>query len=363
LKVRLLDASAPFLPARFEAAHFDYRDRALNGQPENEPRWKRGVALVNGALGEIVGRAYVERHFPESARARMRDMVERLCAAYRVRLLALEWLGEKTKEKALEKLGKFTAKIGYPDRWKDYSSLRIEANDLFGNVRRANLFAHAYQTAKLGHPVDRGEWGILPQTVNAYYSPSMNEIVFPAAILQAPFFDSEADDAVNYGAIGAIIGHELSHGFDDQGSKSDGDGILQDWWTLEDKTEFGARTAKLAEQFDAYEPLPGRRINGKLTLGENIADLAGLTIAFHAYQSAQSDADSNSRLFFHGWAQAWRTAIRDEALGVALATDPHSPAEYRVNGIVRNMPEFHSAFDVKEGDKLFLSEKERVRIW
>ncbi|HAM37066.1 MAG TPA: peptidase M13 [Elusimicrobia bacterium] len=370
MKARTLDAAAPFLPKAFVEARFEYMGRTLSGQPEMEPRWKRGVGLVNGALGELVGRIYVEKYFPESSRKRMKRLVENLRAAYAERIQGLDWMGQETKEKALEKLRKFTPKIGYPDKWRDYSRLEVKADDLLGNVRRSNRVDHDRMVSKLGQPMDRGEWYMTPQTVSAYYNAAMNEIVFPAAFLQAPFFNPDADDAVNYGAIGGAIGHEMSHGFDDVGAQFDGDGMLRNWWTPQDKDAFEARAAKLVDQYDAFEPLPGVHVNGKLTLGENIGDLGGLTVAFRAYQLSLRgkkapviEGFTGEQRFFLGWAQVWRSAIRDEMLRLRIGTDPHSPAQYRVNGVVRNMPEFYEAENVREGDKLFLSEKDRVGIW
>jgi predicted metalloendopeptidase len=370
MKVRTLDAAAPHLPKAYADAAFAYYGRALKGQPEMLPRSKRGVRLANDVVGELIGKIYVRKYFPESALPRMKQMVENLRSAYREEILSLGWMSSETKARALEKLAKFLPKIGYPDRWKDYSDLRVDEADLMGNLRMAAAFMHRIMVAKLGRPVDRSEWSMNPQTVNAYYNPLMNEIVFPAAILQPPLFDPSVDDAANYGAIGAVIGHEMSHGFDDAGAQFDGDGNLKNWWTPADKAAFQSRAAKLADQYDTFEPLPGHHINGKLTLGENIGDLGGLTIAYHAYQLAMNGVTAPTiggftgvQRFFMSWALAWRSAIRDEALSVRLATDPHSPAPYRVNGVVRNMPEFYKAFGVKEGDKLFLSDQDRISIW
>jgi predicted metalloendopeptidase len=369
MKVRTLDAAAPYLPKAYAAASFA-DNKTLSGQPKMEIRWKRGIALLNKMLGEPVGKIYVRKNFSESSRTRMRQLVENLRAAFRERVLSREWMGEATKQKALEKLGKFLSKIGYPDQWTDYSPLRVDANDLIGNVRRANVFAYGRMIGKLGRPVDRNEWGMSPQTVNGGYSASKNSITFPAAFLLAPFFDPRADDAVNYGAIGAVIGHEMTHGFDDEGAQFDGEGNLKSWWTPEDLAAFQSRTGKLAAQYDAFEPLPGQHINGNLTLGENIADLGGLTIAHRAYQLALNgaaatiiDGLTGPQRFFMSWAQGLRAAIRDEKMENMLATDPHSPTQFRVNGVVRNMPEFYEAFGVKTGDKLHLPEQDRVEIW
>jgi putative endopeptidase len=302
----------------------------------------------------------------------MKKLVANLLEAYRVDIQALDWMSSETKVKALEKLAKFTPKIGYPDKWRDYSKLEVKRDDLVGNERRAAEFALDYQLGKLGKPVDRAEWGMTPQTVNAYYNPGMNEIVFPAAILQPPFFDLAADDAVNYGGIGSVIGHEIGHGFDDQGSKFDGDGNLKDWWTADDKKEFQKRTKALIAQYNAFEPqqLPGQHVNGALTIGENIGDLGGVTIAYKAYtislkgkEAPVIDGFTGPQRLFIGWGQVWRRKSRDAALSRQLATDPHSPSEFRCNGVVRNLTEFYEAFGVKEGDKLWLPAKERVRIW
>jgi putative endopeptidase len=330
------------------------------------------VALVEGVLGQAVGKLYAAKYFPPEAKEKMKVLVANLIEAYRIDIQALDWMSAETKAKALEKLAKFTSKIGYPDKWRDFSKLEIKRDDLVGNQRRVSEFSLNYQLSKLGKPVDRTEWGMTPQTVNAYYNPGMNEIVFPAAILQPPFFDLKADDAVNYGGIGAVIGHEIGHGFDDQGAKYDGDGNLKDWWTAADKKEFQKRTKALIEQYNAFEPrqLPGQHVNGALTIGENIGDLGGLTIAHKAYmialkgkESPTIDGFTGPQRLFIGWAQVWRTKYRDAALSRRLATDPHSPPEFRCNGVIRNLTEFYDAFGVKEGDKLWLPAKDRVRIW
>ncbi|WP_165249960.1 M13 family metallopeptidase [Paludisphaera soli] len=369
---RLIHDAAEYLSKPFVDEDFAFFGRTLSGTPELRPRWKRGVALVSGAMGEAVGKLYVERHFPPDAKTRMKVLVDNLTAAYRANISDLDWMSPETRAKALDKLAKFTPKIGYPDKWRDYSKLEIKADDLLGNVRRADAFENDREFAKLGGPIDRDEWGMTPHTVNAYYNSTLNEIVFPAAILQPPFFDLQADDAVNYGAIGAVIGHEIGHGFDDQGSKSDGDGNLVNWWTDADRKEFEARAKKLIEQYDGFEPLqlPGQKVNGALTIGENIGDLGGLTIAYKAYKRSLGgkeapviDGLTGDQRFFLGWAQAWRGKIRDAELSRRLAVDPHSPSEFRCNGVLRNLPEFYEAFGVKEGDKLWLPEVERVRIW
>ncbi len=368
----VLSGAAPYLNEALVNENFAFYGTTLSGTPQLKERWKRGVALVEGGLGEAVGEIYVERHFPPAAKRRMSELVENLLEAYRVDILALDWMGEATKLKALEKLKKFTPKIGYPDKWRDYSALSISPTDLIGNLNALAAFVQNYEFAKIGKPVDRDEWFMYPQTVNAYYNPGMNEIVFPAAILQAPFFDLDADDAVNYGAIGAVIGHEVGHGFDDQGAKYDGDGMLNDWWTAEDVAEFKKRSEALIEQFDALTPeaTPDTHVNGALTIGENIGDLGGLTIGLKAYElSLKGEAapildgfTGVQRLFF-GYAQVWRGKVRPEELRRRIATDPHSPEEFRCNQIVRNLDEFYEAFDVREGDALFLEESKRVRIW
>jgi putative endopeptidase len=363
---------APLLSEPFVKENFEFFTKTLSGTPELQPRWKRGVGTVEGAMGEAVGRLYVAKYFPPEAKEKMKVLVGNLIEAYRVDIQALDWMSAETKTKALEKLSKFTPKIGYPDKWRDYSKLEIRPDDLVGNARRAAEFALDYQLHKLGKPVDRGEWGMTPQTVNAYYNPVMNEIVFPAAILQPPFFDPTADDAVNYGGIGAVIGHEIGHGFDDQGAKYDGDGNLRNWWTDEDKTEFQKRTKMLIEQYNGFEPqqLPGQHVNGALTIGENIGDLGGLTIAYKAYtislkgkEAPTIDGLTGPQRLFIGWAQVWRSKYRDAAMSRQLATNPHSPPEFRCNGVIRNLTEFYQAFGVKEGDKLWLPPKSRVRIW
>ena len=367
-----LSGMAAHLSSEIVNANFDFYGTTLNGTPQLRDRWKRGVSLIEGVLGEAAGKLYVERHFPAAAKKRMEELVANLIEAYRIDISELDWMGAETKKRALEKMSKFTPKIGYPDEWRDYSSLEITADDLIGNVYRATAFEVDRAIAKLGKPVDRNEWHMTPQTVNAYYNPTMNEIVFPAAILQPPFFDIDADDAVNYGGIGAVIGHEIGHGFDDQGSKFDGDGNLTDWWTEADREAFEARTGKLIEQYNQLEPIaaPGHHVNGALTIGENIGDLGGLTIAHKAYQISLSGKnapaldgfDGYQRLFI-GWAQVWRSKNRPEAAIQRIATDPHSPDEHRCNAVLRNLNEFYEAFDVTEKDALWLSESERVRIW
>jgi len=369
MKVRALSSSANYLSKPFVDASFAYRS-ALTGATEMRPRWKRGVQLVDGSLGEAIGRVYVQKHFPESSKARMLELVENLRAAYAQRISAVSWMSDATKAKALEKLKKFTPKIGYPDKWIDYSKLRVRPDDLTGNARRVAGFEYKRMMDRLGKPVDRGEWGMTPQDINAYYNPVMNEIVFPAGILQAPFFNPAADDAVNYGAIGGIIGHEMSHGFDDQGAEYDASGRLENWWTDADRAAFKTRTAMLVKQFNEFEPIPGQHVNGELTLGENIADLGGLTIALQAYKLSLGGKEApvingftGEQRVFLGWAQAWRGIERDEALSQQMATDPHSPNKTRVNGVMRNMPEFYKAFGLKPGDELYLAPNDRVQIW
>ncbi len=370
LRLRLMDAYAPYLSSDFVDAHFLMHSRSVLGIDSNKPRWKRGVALVEDKLGEALGKIYVEQHFPPRAKARMSEMVDNLIEAYRESIAKLEWMGEDTRKQALEKLDSFTPKIGYPDKWRDYSALRIEADDLVGNVMRANVFTHQFYAKKIGQPIDPTDWHMTPQTVNAYYNPVANEIVFPAAILQPPFFDLDADDAVNYGGIGAVIGHEIGHGFDDQGSRFDGDGRLRNWWTETDRENFEARTHQLIEQYNGYSPLPGYHVNGELTIGENIGDLGGLSIAAKAYHLSLGgktpptlDGYTGDQRLLIGWAQIWRRLYREDALINRLKTDPHSPGEYRCNGIVSNVPEFYQAFDVKADDAMYLPPKQRVRIW
>ncbi|MCX6451496.1 MAG: peptidase M13, partial [Actinobacteria bacterium] len=367
-----LSGMAAHLSSEIVNANFDFYGTTLNGTPQLRDRWKRGVSLIEGVLGEAAGKLYVERHFPAAAKKRMEELVANLIEAYRIDISELDWMGAETKKRALEKMSKFTPKIGYPDEWRDYSSLEITADDLIGNVYRATAFEVDRAIAKLGKPVDRNEWHMTPQTVNAYYNPTMNEIVFPAAILQPPFFDIDADDAVNYGGIGAVIGHEIGHGFDDQGSKFDGDGNLTDWWTEADREAFEVRTGKLIDQYNVLEPIaaPGHHVNGALTIGENIGDLGGLTIAHKAYQISLAGKgapsldgfDGYQRLFI-GWAQVWRSKNRPEAAIQRIATDPHSPDEHRCNAVLRNLNEFYEAFDVTEKDALWLDPAERVRIW
>ena len=369
-KWTLINSAANVLSSDFEKANFDFYRKTLAGTPKQEERWKRGVSSVNRLLGEVVGKIYVQKHFKPEAKARMVELVENLREAYRQAIIDLDWMGEDTKKQALDKLAKFTPKIGYPDKWRDYSPLEIAADDLAGNYKRASKFGYQRQIDKLGKPIDKTEWFMPPQTVNAYYNSVMNEIVFPAAILQPPFFNMEADDAVNYGAIGGVIGHEMGHGFDDQGSKSDGDGVLRNWWTEKDLAEFKLRTEKLAGQYASFEPLPGEHLNGHLTLGENIGDLGGLTIAHRAYmlslegkEAPVIDGFSGEERFFMGWGQVWAYQYREEALRMQINNGPHSPGPFRANGTVMNMPEFMKAFDVKPGDEMYRKPEDRVKIW
>ncbi|WP_204804658.1 M13 family metallopeptidase [Mycobacterium riyadhense] len=370
---RLIRVRAPWLTRELVAADFEFYGRRLTGAEQIRDRWKRAVALVESLMGDAVGKLYVQRHFPPGAKARIDALVDNLQEAYRISISELDWMTPQTRERALAKLAKFTAKVGYPAKWRDYSKLVIDRDDLYGNYQRGYAVNHDRELAKLGGPVDRDEWFMTPQTVNAYYNPGMNEIVFPAAILQPPFFDAEADDAANYGGIGAVIGHEIGHGFDDQGAKYDGDGNLVDWWTDDDRTEFAARTKALIEQYEAYTPRAldeSHHVNGAFTVGENIGDLGGLSIALLAYQLSLSGAPAPvidgltgvQRVFF-GWAQVWRAKTRDAEAIRRLAVDPHSPPEFRCNGVIRNVDAFYDAFDVADGDALFLEPQRRVRIW
>lgn len=370
LKWTVLKDTAGFLSEDIDNQSFAFYGTALSGTEEQEEPWKRAVSTVNGALGEVVGKVYVKNHFPPEAKARMEELVGNLVKAYEVSIKELDWMGEKTRAQALDKLSKFTPKIGYPDVWRDYSALEIEADDLLGNMERAALAEYQRRLDRQGGPVDRTEWGMTPQTVNAYYSPPLNEIVFPAAILQPPFFNLAADDAVNYGAIGAVIGHEIGHGFDDSGSQYDGDGVLRNWWTDEDRAEFENRTSRLIEQYDQFKPFDDLHVNGEFTLGENIGDLGGITIGLLAYQMSLNGAEppiidgfTGPQRVFLGYGQIWRRKFRDEELRRRIATDPHAPGEYRANGSVRNVPEWYEAFNVQEGDALYLPPEERVKIW
>ncbi|MDY7542048.1 M13 family metallopeptidase [Cryobacterium sp. 5B3] len=372
LRWQIIRSSASYLSDDFVEASFDFYGRTLTGTPQLRDRWKRGVSLVEGSLGEAVGRIYVERHFKPSAKESMDVLVGHLVEAYRQSIAELDWMTPETRARAQDKLEKFTPKIGYPAKWRDYSSLGIDAGSLIGNVRAANEFEFQRELGKIGKPLDRDEWFMTPQTINAYYNPGFNEIVFPAAILQVPFFSDERDAAANYGAIGAVIGHEIGHGFDDQGSKYDGDGLLTDWWTEEDRAAFEERTGALIEQFNALAPkqIPDHRVNGALTIGENIGDLGGLSIAWKAYlislegtEPPVIDGFTGAQRFFLSWAQAWQLKMRDEEAIRLISIDPHSPNEFRCNQIVRNLDEFYEAFGVAAGDELWLDPDKRVTIW
>lgn len=367
---KVVNANAAYLTEDLDKQNFDFYSKTLNGIEQPLPQWKRAVGNVNGNLGEVVGKVYVARHFPPEAKEQMQELVDNLIKAYEVSIKDLDWMSEETRVQALDKLSKFTPKIGYPDKWKDYSALEIDEADLVGNMHRSALFVYENNLKRQGGPVDKTEWNMTPQTVNAYYSPPLNEIVFPAGILQPPFFDMNAEPAVNYGAIGAVIGHEIGHGFDDTGSTFDGDGVLRNWWTDEDRTEFEKRTAKLIDQYSEFKPFEDLAVNGEFTLGENIGDLGGLSIAILAYQMSLDgeeapvmDGYTGLQRVFLGWGQSWRGKSREEAVRVQIKTDPHSPREYRVNGAVRNIPEFYEVFEVVETDALYLAPEERVKIW
>jgi putative endopeptidase len=380
LSANVVHAAAPYSGTDLVEENFDFYGRTLSGTPQLRERWKRGVSLVEGAVGEAVGELYVAQHFPPQAKERMDDLVDNLLRAYHQEINNLPWMSAETKLRALDKLAAFTPKIGYPARWRDYSHLVIRADDLIGNVARASAFELDRELAKIGAPVDRDEWFMTPQTVNAYYNPGMNEIVFPAAILRPPFFDFEADDAVNYGGIGAVIGHEIGHGFDDQGSKYDGSGALDDWWTEADRTAFDALTSKLKTQYSALAPaqVPDHHVNGDLTIGENIGDLGGLGIAYVAWRLSLANGDPGNKhnnednpepdpaaaqRLFASWATVWRTKGRDAEVLRRLAIDPHAPPEFRCNQVVRNLDEFYTAFGVIKDDALWLDAADRVRIW
>jgi putative endopeptidase len=370
LRWHLIMAFAPYLPKSFVDADFDFFSTALRGTPTERPRWKRGVALVNDSIGEGLGKLYVAKYFPPATKARMEQLVDNLLVAYRQDVTTLDWMGPATKQQALEKLAKLHRKIGYPNHWRDYSGLVIRRDDLLGNVMRSNQWDFAYQMGKLAKPVDHEEWLMTPQTINAYYRPDLNEIVFPAAYLQPPNFDPKADDAANYGAIGAVIGHEMSHGFDDQGSQYDASGTLRDWWTKQDHERFAARTAELVAQYDAFEVIPGYHINGKLTLGENIADNSGLAIAYKAYRLSLKgrrapiiDGYTGDQRFFLSFVQAWAGKIREKQQIVYLKSDPHSPYAARGSLPLRNLDPFYRAFDLKPGDKMYLPADKRVHLW
>lgn len=367
---RLLDSYAPRLSKEFVDLNFGFHATTLNGVPENRDRWKRAVSATSSVLGEVLGQQYVGKHFTPEAKAKMSTLVDNLIKAYGDSIKDLEWMSEETKKAALEKLHKFTPKIGYPDKWRDYSGLEIQADDLVGNYKRHNEFDHLFWVERIGQQVDPTDWGMTPQTINAYYSPTRNEIVFPAGILQPPFFNLEAEDAVNYGAIGVVIGHEIGHGFDDQGSKYDGDGNLRSWWTDGDRAAFDVLGESLAAQFDAYEPIEGLHVNGQLTKGENIGDLAGVAISYKAYlmslngkPSPEIDGFTGEQRFFMGHAQAWRSKYREDRLRSQILSDPHSPSRYRVNGPLVNVDAFYEAFGVEKGDGMYVEPEKRVVIW
>ena len=369
---RLIANSASILSEDLDNARFNFYSTVLRGVPEQRERWERGVARVGAlnGLGEAVGQVYVQRHFPESAKQQMEQLVENLRSALAQSIYEIDWMSANTKDEAQKKLQSFRPKIAYPDEWKDFSSLEIDRNDLFANAQNIREFNYADEIQRLGKPTNREEWGMTPQTVNAYYNSSFNEIVFPAGILQPPFFDPNADAAVNYGGIGAVIGHEMGHGFDDQGSKSDFAGIQRNWWTDKDRANFEELTEAIASQYDKFQPVPGYFIDGNFTLGENIGDIGGLSLAYRAYQMSLNggeppiiDGLTGDQRFFLSWAQVWQRKYREDALIQRLTSDPHSPSEFRVNGVVRNFDEWYEAFDVQKGDKLYLLPEERVRIW
>lgn len=366
----VIDSLAPVLSEEIEKRHFAFHDKTISGVAEQKPMWRRGVEATNRVIGEIVGKLYVDKHFSAAAKARMLQLVDNLKVAAGSRIDHLEWMSPATKRQAREKLAKFSTKIGYPDKWRDYSTLTIKSDDLAGNIMRAAEFEFQRDLNKLGTPIDRTEWHMTPQTINAYYNPVMNEIVFPAAILQPPFFNMQADDAVNYGGIGAVIGHELSHGFDDKGSEYDGDGNLRNWWSKNDRNEFERRAAALVKQYAAYKPFDDMAVNGELTLGENIGDLGGLNFAYTAYQTSLGgkpapmvDGLTGDQRFFLGWGQIWRRLYREPELRRRLLNDPHSPSRYRVIGIVSNMESFYKAFPIKPDDAMYIAPENRVKIW
>ncbi|MFT5705078.1 MAG: putative endopeptidase [Shewanella sp.] len=370
MKWQLLTHFAGEMTAELDNENFEFFSKTLNGQQEQQPRWKRGVGTVNNLLGEVVGKVYVKRHFTPEAKTRMQTLVENLRGAYGESIDDLTWMSAETKVAARDKLAKFDPKIGYPDRWDNYDKLTIKANDLIGNNIRSNKLGHNKELEKLAGPIRKWEWHMTPQTVNAYYNPTMNEIVFPAAILQPPFFNMEADDAVNYGGIGAVIGHEMGHGFDDQGAKFDGEGNMRDWWTENDLTEFAARGKALVDQYNGYAVFDDLNVNGELTLGENIGDLSGVTIAYKAYKKSLNgkeapviDGLTGDQRFFIGFTQIWRAKIKEESMRNRVATDPHSPAKFRSLGALSNMPQFYTTFDVKEGDAMYIAPEKRVKIW
>ena len=361
---------AALLPARVDEAHFEFFGKTLREQEEQRPRWKRAVSAVNGILGEVVGKVYVAEHFPPESKVQMDRLIENLRSAFKDGIDGLDWMDDTTKEQAQYKLRKFNPKIGYPDRWETYEGLQVAKDDLIGTVQSARAWEWEDSIGQLGQPIDRDEWGMTPQTVNAYYNPALNEIVFPAAILDAPFFDPNADPAVNYGGIGAVIGHEMGHGFDDQGRKSDGDGVQRDWWTPEDADAYVARAKALADQYSEFQPLPGENLNGNLGLGENIGDLTGVTMAYEAYKRSLNgkeapviDGYTGDQRFFMAWAQVWAVKWKDAALSAQIKNGPHSPGEFRANGVVRNFQPWYDAFGVTPEDDMYLPPEKRVKIW
>jgi predicted metalloendopeptidase len=369
-KWHVLAAAAPYMSKAFVDERFAFTGTALSGIPENRARWKRGIALIDDALGEALGKLYVAKYFPPENKARMDALIGNMLDAYRRDIEILDWMGPETKKGAQAKLAKLATKIGYPDKWRDYGKLQISRGDLWGNVVRAREFEYRRNLDKLGKPVDRSEWGMTPQTINAYYNPLMNEIVFPAAILQPPFFNVHADDAANYGGIVSVIGHEMSHGFDDGGSQYDADGNLHDWFTPEDHEKFKAKTRALVAQYSAYEPVPGYHVNGELTLGENIGDNSGLAIAFKAYHLSLAgrvgpviDGLTGDQRVYLGWVQVWRGKVREAEAIQRIKTDPHSPAAVRGSAPVVNQEGFYSAFEVKDGDKMYVPPEKRINIW
>ena len=375
LRYKVLDAASAFLPKKFEDASFELYQKTLGGVKEKKARWKTAVDTISGrrgkgVLGEAVAETYVKKYFPEEAKVKMDKLVDNLIKAFDTSIDELEWMSDETKKQAKKKLSMFTSKVGYPKKWMDYSALKVQPDDLFGNLLRSREVEYNRMIKKLNQSVDREEWGMTPQTVNAYYNPMKNEIVFPAAILQPPFFDMEGPDALNYGGIGAVIGHEISHGFDDQGSQFDGSGNMKNWWTAEDRAAFKALADRLVAQYGEYEPLPGKKVNGKLTLGENIADLSGLSIAYKAFKISRKGKEpkeylgwNEDQLFFVGWSRVWARKYREAEMIRRLLTDSHSPSAYRANGPVMNIDAFYEAFNVKEGDRLFKPRAERIRIW
>lgn len=370
LTLSLMGSHAAYLPKKIDDAQFEFFGKTLRGQEEQRPRWKRAVSSVNGTLGEVVGKVYVAEHFPPNSKSQMKDLVENLRSAFKDGIDGLEWMADETKEQAQYKLKKFNPKIGYPDKWETYEGLNVDRDNLVGTVQSARKWQWDDSVAQIGQPIDRDEWGMTPQTVNAYYNSILNEIVFPAAILDAPFFDPNADPAVNYGGIGAVIGHEMGHGFDDQGRKSDGDGIQRDWWTAEDATAYEGRAKSLADQYSAFEPLPGENLDGNLGLGENIGDLTGVTMAYDAYKRSLNGKEApviggytGDQRFFMAWAQVWAIKWREAALSAQIKNGPHSPGEFRANGIVRNFGPWYDAFGITPEDAMYIPPEERVKIW